>query len=142
VFTPGPTTGAQTFPPEEPPVPPDPPPSEPPPAEPSSSPPPAPPAAPIEAVPAPDLIRPSFGLRLKRRRGMVRLILGPASEDAWVTVSGRRMRAIRARFIAAGHTSVLRVRLPRRAVRVVLKIVVRDAAGNTTTKKRTIRLRR
>jgi hypothetical protein len=82
----------------------------------------------------------------------VRLILGPASEDAWVTVTGRvrvarsrravRVRAIRARFVAAGSSAVLRVRLPRRAVRVFLKVVARDAAGNTASKTRTIRLRR
>ena len=151
VFTPGPTTGPQTFPPEEPPVPPDPPPSDPP-AEPSSSPPPAPPAAPVEVAPPPDLTRPLLALRVKRARRMVRLILGPASEDAWVTVTGRvrvarsrravRVRAIRARFVAAGSSAVLRVRLPRRAVRLFLNVVARDAAGNTTAKTRAIRLRR
>ena len=72
----------------------------------------------------------------------MRLILGPTSEDAWVTVTGRRVRSIRARFVAGGSTAVLRVRLPRRGVRVVLKIVARDAVGNATAKKRTIRLRR
>jgi hypothetical protein len=154
VFTPAPTAGPQPFPPEEPPVPPpsEPPPSDPPPAEPSSSSPPDPPAAPVEMVAPPDLTPPSFGLRFKRTRGRLRIVAGPASEDAWVTITGRvriagsrrssRLRAIRARFIPAGDTAVLRVRLPRRAVRVVLTIVTRDAAGNTTAKKRTIRLRR
>ena len=157
VFTPGPTTGPQTFPAAEPPVPPDPPPSEPPPAdpppaEPSSSPGPAPPGAALEVVPTADLTRPSFGLRVKRTRGLVRLIVGPASEDAWVTVTGRvragrsrravRVRAIRDRLIGAGNTRVLRVRMPRRAIRVVLTVVARDAARNATAKKRTIRLRR
>jgi len=37
---------------------------------------------------------------------------------------------------------VLRLRLPRRAVGVALKIVARDAANNATAKTRTIRLRR
>ena len=148
VFTPGPTTGPQTFPPDEPPPPPGPPPSD----TPSSSPPSASPAAPAEVVPPPDLTGPVFGLRVKRTRGMVRLILGPVNEDAWVTVTGRvriarsrrpiRLRVIRARFVGAGDTEVLRVRLPRRAVRVALTVVARDAAGNATAKKRTIRLRR
>jgi hypothetical protein len=152
VFTPGPTTGPQTFPPEQPPAPPDPPPAEPAPAEPSSSPAPDAPAAPVEVAAPPDLTRPLFGLRLKRTRGRLRIIAGPASEDAWVTVTGRariagsrrpvRLRAIRARFIAAGDTAGLRVRLPRRAMRVVLTVVARDAAGNVTAKGRTIRLRR
>ena len=83
---------------------------------------------------------------------MLRLALGPASEDVWFTLTGRvriagtrrsvRVRAIRARFVAAGDTSVLRVRLPRRAVGVVLNIVARDAANNATARKRAIRLRR
>jgi hypothetical protein len=152
VFTPGPTTGAQTFPPDEPPVPPDPPPAEPPPAEESSLTPPSPPAAPIEAVPAPDLTRPLFGLGVRRIRSRLRVAFGPASEDVWFTLTGRvriagtrrtvRVRTITARFVPAGDTSVLRVRLPRRAVGVALNIVARDAAGNATAKRRTIRLRR
>jgi hypothetical protein len=156
VFTPGPTTGPQTFPPEEPPGPPDPsdpppsepPPSDPPPAEPSSSPPPAP----EEASPGADLIAPVFGLDVRRTLRRLRILAGPASEDLRLTLTGRvriarshrtlRVRAIRARFVAAGGTAVLRLRLPRGAASVVLKIVARDAAGNATTKRRTIRLRR
>ena len=151
VFTPGPTTGMQTFPPEKPPGPPESPPSDPPPAEPSASRPPAPPAAPV-VLPPPDLTRPLFGLRLKRTRGRLRIIAGPASENVWLTVTGRvriarsrrtvPIRAIRTRIVAGGSTAVLRLRLPRRAVRVMLTIRARDAAGNFTSKTRTIRLGR
>jgi hypothetical protein len=156
VFTPGPTTGAQTFPPEEPPAPPsEPPPSDPPPAEPAGPAQPSSPAAPAETAPAPDLTAPLLGFRAKqirRPRRMLRLVLGPASEDVWVTITGRiriagtrrtvRVRAIRARFVAAGDTSVLRVPLPRRAGRAVVKVIARDAAGNAVTRTRRISLRR
>jgi hypothetical protein len=148
VFTPGPTTGQQTFPPEEPPTPPE---QEPPLENPPVSDP--PPAGPAEVTPPPDLTAPVFGLRAKavrRPRRMVRLTLGPASEDAWVTVTGRarfarsrrslRVRAIRARFVAAGNTAELRIGLPRRAVRVVLKVVARDAAGNRMARTLAVRL--
>jgi len=74
------------------------------------------------------------------------------SEDAWLTVTGRvriarsrrtlRVRAVRNRLVAAASPAVIAIRLPRSAVRVVLRIVARDAAGNAVVRTRTIRLSR
>jgi hypothetical protein len=157
VFTPGPTTGPQTFPPEEPAAPPDPPPpppADPPPAEPSGSPPPEPPAGPAEVTPPPDLTAPLFGVRAKRiqrARRAIRVTIGPASEDIRYTITGRiriagsrktRLRRTRARFLAAGKSVVLRLGVPRRTLRITLTVTARDAAGNVTVRERTVRLLR
>jgi len=170
VYTPGPTTGPQTFPPEGPP------PSEPPPnggGDPPSAdgggsvdaPASQPPAAPADVGPPADLLAPVFALggrRLQRARRALVVVAGRLSEDAWFVVSGRvrlarqhrtfRLKRVRA-FVAAGTTRALRPALSGRALRAIrralrrgrlvratIDVAARDAVGNASVKRLTVRV--
>jgi hypothetical protein len=166
VFTPGPTTGLQTFPPEAPPAPPEPPPSEPAPPEPSNSPPPTPPAGSAEVAPPPDVVAPLVTVKSRRvqsARRLLVLVVGPASEDTSAAVMGRiriahagrtyALRPIGPVLIEAGATVTLRLRISKRTLRAIrralrhgrpvratLVVSARDAAGNVARARRTITL--
>jgi hypothetical protein len=125
---------------------------------------------PITALlePVPDVTSP--GLRLAGRRTQtagkrIKVTVTAISEDLWASALGKlaiqgsarryRLQGVRARFVARGQTATLALRLPanalsaarralrsRRDVTVRLKLSARDAAGNVTTKTRTISLDR
>jgi hypothetical protein len=82
-----------------------------------------------------------------------------ASASGKVRVRGRttayKLNGVKNRFIAGGHRATLKLKLSKKALRAIkralrkhknvgakLTIEARDAAGNTTVKRRTIRLRR
>jgi Bacterial Ig-like domain len=118
--------------------------------------------------PVPDVTSP--GLRLAGRRTQkagrrIKVTVTATSEDLWASALGKlavqgsarryRLRGVRARLVARGQTATLALKLTanalsaaRRALRsdrdvkAQLKLSARDAAGNVTTKRRTISLDR
>lgn len=126
------------------------------------------PPPPSPSPPAVDITAPVATLAGKKTQKLgksVRLVVQATNENLFVSVSGTvsvpgasktyRLGAVRNRFVARGTKRTLRLKLSkksRRAIRRALRkgkrvsaklnIRVRDAAGNTTTKKRTIKLRR
>ena len=163
VFTPGPTTGPQTFQPEDttpPPAPVDPEPAIGEPVEPSAN---APAAAPLADGIAPLVKLDGRWSRSTRRR--INVIARALSEDVWVTVScsvrvggGRKRHALKGvtgSFIAHGDSRTLRVRVSMDVLRAIqrglrrhhgvrarLTVEARDAAGNLTVRRLAIDLRR
>jgi thermitase len=144
-------------PPPDPPDPPDPAPPEPPPAI-DILPPPAPFVPPVAV---PDLVAPVLelaGPARQRAGGRITLVARCPAEACRVRAAGtalrRRLRAASASIAAGGRARLaLRVSRPalnairralrrRRAVSVRVTVTATDAAGNTTTRRRTIRLRR
>jgi hypothetical protein len=126
--------------------------------------------APVTALlaPPPDVTPPVVelgGRRTQVGRRTVKVRVKPTSENVWATASGKvairgstrsyRLKGVVARFIASGDTATLKLEMSRTALRAVthaldrdrrpraeLKLSLRDAAGNITTKRRTIRLKR
>jgi GDSL-like Lipase/Acylhydrolase family len=123
----------------------------------------------IPAPPPPDTTRPALNLsgaasqNVLRRRG-VQVVARSPLEASTVTAKGRvrvrgRSRAFRLRSVtremAQGGRAKLRLRLRRNALRAVagalragktararITVTARDGAGNATTKRRTVRLKR
>ena len=107
----------------------------------------------------------SLGGKRKQRAGKtITVIVKAAHEKLSATASGKAsirgsrkvylLRKARAKFIARGQQATLKLKLPRkvlvaikralrrhRTVSVKLTIKARDAAGNTTAKRRTITLK-
>lgn len=162
VVTPGPTTGPQTVPSEDTTSPEttiDPGPAGT--AEPSAG-------VPAALAPLADVTPPAFSLGTRwtrKARRTIGVIVRATSEDLWFRVSGSiRIQGLRkayqlkgasARFIAGGDRRALTLRISRQAlraigrglrrhrrVRVRLTVEARDAAGNTTVKKRNVELTR
>ena len=132
----------------------------------AAPPPPAFAPAAVPLAPPQDIELPAVGLggrRTQRMRRSLKVVVTALSEDVWASASGRlviqgsrrryKLGGVRARFIARGEASTLELKVPgsgltaaRRALRRVrrvtaeLRLSVRDAAGNVTTRKRTIRL--
>ena len=128
------------------------------------------PEAAIEPATSPlaDLTPPAFGLgadRTVRARRMIRVMVRAASEDLWASVSGKvSIQGVRGTyalkgpgdtFIVRGARRTLTLRIPRRTllairralrrrdvVRVRFTVEARDAAGNSTVRKRMVRLTR
>jgi hypothetical protein len=74
-------------------------------------------------------------------RGLREVVAQPAPGAEHVIRFGRESLFTPGhRFLAAGDGAAIGVRLPRRAVRLVLRIVARDAAGNETVKRLSLRL--
>ena len=105
------------------------------------------------------------GKRRQRARRTISVIVKAASENLWATASGKvsilgsgkayRLGRSKRRFIARGQKATLKLRVPTKAlvatkralrrdrvVRAKLTIKASDAAGNSTTKRRTIKLKR
>jgi hypothetical protein len=124
--------------------------------------------APVTALlaPPPDVTPPIVelgGSRTQVARRTVKVRVKPTSENVWTTASGKvairgstrsyRLKGVVARFTASGDTATLKLEMSRKALRAVrqaldrdrkaraeLKLSLRDAAGNITTGRRTIKL--
>ena len=118
-------------------------------------------------TPSRDTTPPRFSLggkRTQRAGKTIAVIVKAASEKLWATASGKvsirgsrkvyQLRKARAKFIARGQRATLKLKVPRkvlvaskralrrhRTVSVKLMIKARDAAGNTSAKRRTITLK-
>jgi Bacterial Ig-like domain len=123
------------------------------------------PAAP-PLVLLPDLEPPAVvlgGRRTQRAGASIKVSMRPTSESVWATASGKlavrgsrrtyRLASVASRFIPLGQRATLRLALSKNAlsaarralsrhreVRAELRLSARDAAGNSTTRKRTIEL--
>jgi lysophospholipase L1-like esterase len=105
------------------------------------------------------------GKRTQKAGKTIKVIVRATRENLRVTAWGKawvrgwktayKLKRVKARFVARGHKATLRVKVPKKALRAIkralrrhrkvrakLTIKARDAAGNTTVKKRTIKLRR
>ena len=124
-----------------------------------------PPAAEL-VEPLPDVEPPVLALggkRKQRARQRLKVAVTSLTEDVWANASGKlaiqgsakryKLDGVNTRFIARDQTATLELRVParvlsaaRRALRRLrrvtaeLRLSVRDAAGNVSAKKRTIRL--
>ncbi len=95
----------------------------------------------------------------------VSVVVSATTEDLYATASGTvavpgaskvyRLKAIANRFVAAGTKATLKLTVPRAALKAVkralrggkkvkasIKLAARDGAGNLTTGKRTVKLKR
>lgn len=119
-------------------------------------------------APLADLKPPAVALSGKRTQKAgkpIKVTVKARSEDLWATASGKlaiggskrvyRLRGVEAKFVARGHRATLKFKLSKDALRAIkralrrlrevraeLKLSLRDAAGNVTVKKRTIKLER
>jgi glucose/arabinose dehydrogenase len=105
------------------------------------------------------------GKRIQKAGKRVSVVVKATSENVRATASGKvsirgkkkahKLKGVKARFIARGHRATLRLKVSKKALRAIkralgrhrkvwarLTIKARDAAGNTTIKRRTIKLRR
>jgi hypothetical protein len=103
------------------------------------------------------------GARRQRLGATVALTLRAASEDLWARVSATvrlrgqrrllRLTTVRSRFVGKGRTAVVRLKVPaatlrrlrralaaRPSVSAAITVRARDAAGNTATRTRAVRL--
>ena len=151
VSTPGPTTGRQTFPRED---------------GSTGAPQIGDPGPTSMLTPGADVTPPALALagrRTQRARGKITVVVRARGEALWATASGtvrvrgsrkgHRLRGVGRVLVPAGKRRTLTLRIPRRAlratrrglrrhrsVRAVLTIRAFDAAGNSTARKRAIRL--
>lgn len=119
-------------------------------------------------TPLPDIEPPVVelgGRRTQKARSIVTVKVTATSENLWATASGKlvirgsqkvyKLKGVRARFVALGQTATLKLELSRNTltsirralrrlpnVRAKLRLSLRDAAGNVSTRARTIRLER
>jgi lysophospholipase L1-like esterase len=105
------------------------------------------------------------GARTQRAGKTIKVMASATNENLRASASGKvrgrgwtsryKLRGVKDRFIARGHKATLKLKLSEQAQRVIrralrkhkkvsarLTITARDAAGNTTVKRRTIKLRR
>jgi hypothetical protein len=119
-------------------------------------------------TPLPDVEPPVVelgGRRTQKARGIVTVKVTARSENLWATASGKvvirgsqkvyKLKGVKAKFVALGQTATLKLELSRNTltsirralrrlpnVRAKLRLSLRDAAGNASTRARTIRLER
>ena len=93
------------------------------------------------------------------------MVVSATTEDLWASASGTvsvpaaskvyRLKAIRNRFVARGTKPTLKLGVPKAALKAIkrslrggkkvkasIKLTARDGAGNLTTGKRTVKLKR
>src|SRR5215211_1068838 len=127
-----------------------------------------PPAVTALLAALPDVTPPAAKLGGKRTQKLgktIKVAVKATSEDLWATASGKltihgskktfTLKGIKARFIARGQNAALKLKLSKSALRAAarglralrqvtaaLSVSLRDAAGNPTAKKRTVKLQR
>ena len=95
----------------------------------------------------------------------VSVVVGATTEDLFASASGTvsvpaasklyRLKAVKNRFVARGTKATLKLKVPKKALKAIkralragrkvkakLKLNARDGAGNLTTGKRTVKLKR
>ena len=105
------------------------------------------------------------GKKTQKAGKSVSLVVSATTEDLWASASGGvsvpgaskvyRLKAIRNRFVARGTKATLKLKVPKKALKAIkralrggkkvkatIKLTARDAAGNVTTGKRTVKLKR
>jgi hypothetical protein len=134
-----------------------------PPANPTPTPNPQPPAP-----PGPDTTKPGLtlaGKKTQKAGKTVSVVVSATTEDLYASASGTvsvpgasrvyRLKSIANRFVANGTKATLKLKVPKAALRAIkralrgrtkvkasIKLTARDGAGNRTTGKRTIKLKR
>jgi hypothetical protein len=105
------------------------------------------------------------GKKTQKAGKTVSVALSATTEDLWASASGTvsvpaaskvyRLKAIRNRFVANGTKATLKLKVPkaglnaikralraRKKARASIRLTARDGAGNLTTGKRTVKLKR
>ena len=105
------------------------------------------------------------GRRTQKAGKTISVIVRATSENLRATASGKvwvrgwktayKLKGVKNRLIARGHRATLKLKVSKKGLRAIkralrkhkkvsakLKLSLRDAAGNTTVKRRTIKLRR
>ena len=105
------------------------------------------------------------GSKTQKAGKTVSVVVSATTEDMWASASGTvsvpaaskvyRLKAIRNRFVASGTKATLKLKVPKAALRAIkralrarkkvkasIKLTARDGAGNLTTRKRTVKLKR
>jgi hypothetical protein len=126
------------------------------------------PSAPSRDLPLADFSAPGLTIagRATQRAGKtIAVVVRATTEDLWASASGSvsvpgaarsyKLTGVHNRFVARGEKATLRLKVPRKAqkairralrrhkpVRAKIKVLVRDAAGNSATRSRTIKLKR
>ena len=118
--------------------------------------------------PGPDTTTPGLALggKTTQKAGKtVSVVVSATTEDLYASASGTvsvpgaskvyRLKSIANRFVASGTKATLKLKVPRAALKAIkralrgrkkvkasIKLTARDAAGNLTTGKRTVKLKR
>jgi hypothetical protein len=105
------------------------------------------------------------GKKTQKAGKTVSVVVSATIEDLWASASGGvavseaskiyRLKAIKNRFVARGTKATLKLKVPKKAqkaikkalsrgskVKAKVKLTARDGAGNLTTRKRTVKLKR
>ena len=105
------------------------------------------------------------GKKTQKAGKTVSVVVSATTEDLYASASGSvsvpaasktyRLKAIKNRFVARGTKATLKLKVPKKALKAIkralrgrkkvkasIKLTARDGAGNVTTGKRTVKLKR